>query len=88
MKPANIVRIYTTVLLVLACYLIVGGCNAALFPKLKMAGIAELDGHGVVQLETSKSSRVLGILRVTLGLALACCILKPILPGRGGKGRA
>ena len=69
--------------LLLAALLFVGGCKSATHPKLKLVTqpVASQPSSEPQYPEfvTSKSSRVLGILRMLAGVGLAFYVLKPII---------
>ena len=74
------------VALIIAAFLLVGGCKAALHPKLRVAGVSQTpqvftQDRAIysVELVTSQSSRVFGILRMLLGLGLALYVSSPWL---------
>ena len=74
------------VALIIAAFLLVGGCNAALHPKLRLVGVsqnAQVESEPrqayTVQLVTSQSSRVFGIVRMLIGGGLAFYALLPWL---------
>ena len=74
------------VALIMAAFLLVGGCKTALHPKLRVAGVSQttqVDAQDraiySVELVTSQSSRVFGIVRMVIGLGLALYALSPWL---------
>jgi len=74
------------VALIIAAFLVVGGCKAALHPKLRLVGVsqtAQVESEPrqayTVQLVTSQSSRVFGIVRMLIGAGLAFYVLSPWL---------
>lgn len=74
------------VALIIASFLLVGGCKAALHPKLTLVGVAQTTQPEsqnpptyTVQLVTSQSSRVFGIVRMLIGAGIALYVLLPWL---------
>ena len=72
--------------LIIAAFLVVGGCKAALHPKLRLVGVsqaAQVESEPrrpyTVQLVTSQSSRVFGIVRMLMGAGLALYVVLPWL---------
>ncbi len=77
------IRIVT---LIIAAFLLVGGCKAALHPKLRFVGMSqpttrESQNRSTysVELVTSQTSRVFGIVRMLMGGGLALYVLLPWL---------
>lgn len=91
MQPINIVKVYTFIILAIACYLLIGGCKATFFPKLQLVTAdqepAEINGYPVVHFEISQKSRLMGVLRFVTGLALGCYAVRTFLPSRRGKAK-
>ena len=74
------------VALIIATFLLVGGCDAALHPKLRLVGVsptaqAESQPQPIysVELVTSQASRVFGIVRMLIGAGIALYVLLPWL---------
>lgn len=74
------------VALIIAAFLLVGGCKAALHPKLRLVGMsqtAQVESQPrptySVELVTSQNSRVFGILRMLIGAGLGLYVLLPWL---------
>lgn len=74
------------VALIIAAFLLEGGCKAALHPKLRLVGMsqmAQVESQSrptySVELVTSQPSRVLGIVRMLIGAGLALYVLLPWL---------
>ena len=72
------------VALIIAGFLLVGGCRAALHPKLRFAGVSQSPQFESgtrptysIELVTSPTSRVLGILRMLIGSGLAFYVCPP-----------
>lgn len=74
------------VALIIAAFLLVGGCKAALHPKLRLVGVSQGPNMNsqpqapyTVELVTSQVSRGFGIARMLLGTGIAWYALFPWL---------
>ena len=76
------------VALIIAAFLLVGGCKSTLHPKLRLVGVSQPQTaqpesgsppvYGV-EMVTSQASRAFGIVRMLIGAGLALYVLLPWL---------